>query len=291
VSEVLYQELVVGPGKAKLRQESVHLTDWPDVRLALVDLALETSVAHVRDAVRLGRRLRERHRLKTRQPLRRLTLVHHDAAVRDAFSAHRDQLLDELNVRDLAVHAREDDLATLSCKANFKTLGKRYGRDMKAAAAEIERFDLDTFLRLEKGEAVDVLGQPVTLEDVVVRREPRGDVVIETEGPLVVALDTELDDALRREGIVRELVSKIQQLRKENGLAVTDRIRVTIHTTDGGLLAALGDRDARTWIRGEVLADGEDDLAVERGQGSGTILATVDREISLDLDIEVAAPR
>ncbi len=291
VSEVLYQELVVGPRRAKPGQESVHLTDWPDVRMSLVDLALETAVAHGRDAVRVGRRLRERHRLKTRQPLRRLTLVHHDPMVREAFTAHRDQLLDELNVKELGVHAREDDLATLSCKANFKTLGKRYGKDMKAAAARIEQFDLDTFLRLENGEPVDVLGQPVTLEDVVVRREPRGDVVIETEGPLVVALDTELDETLRREGIVRELVSKIQQLRKENGFAVTDRIRVDIRTKNVGLLAALDDRDARAWIRGEVLADGEGDLVVERGEGSGTTLATVDREIRLDLDIEFAAPR
>jgi isoleucyl-tRNA synthetase len=285
VAEVVYQELVVGAGKAKPGDDSVHLTDWPEVRDALVDRALEDAVAHVRDAVRLGRRLRERHRLKTRQPLRRLTIVHHDAAVREAFETHRDQLLDELNVRELAVRARGDELATLSCKANFKTLGKRFGKEMKDAAAVIEAFDNDTFVRLEDGAAVEVLGKPVTLEDVVVRREPRGDVVIETEGGLVVALDTELDDALRREGMVRELVSRLQQMRKEQGFAVTDRIRVTVHTRDPGLLTALADEAARTWIRGEVLADGDEGfLVVDDGAGT-TALSVVDREIALDLTV------
>jgi isoleucyl-tRNA synthetase len=202
--------------------------------------------------------------------------------VREAFETHRDQLLDELNVRELAVRARGDDLATLSCKANFKTLGKRFGKEMKDAAAAIEAFDTETFARLEDGATVEVLGRPVTLEDVVVRREPRGDVVIETEGSLVVALDTELDDTLRREGMVRELVSRLQQLRKEQGYAVTDRIRVTVSTRDAGLLAALADEVTRGWVTGEVLAEG---FVVDEDGADATTLSVVDREIPLDLAI------
>lgn len=251
ISEVLYQSLVVAPGRAKAGEDSVHLTDWPVVKSELRDPGLEEAVAHTRQAVGLGRRLRERHKLKTRQPLRRLTVVHHDAAVRDALVAHRELLADELNVKEVEVRAAGDDLATLSFKANFKTLGKRFGKDMKLAAEAIEAFGPPELAALERGDTVGVLGQPVSLADVVVRRESRADVVIETEGALIVALDPTLDPALIDEGVARELVSAVQKARKESGLAVTDRIRLHVAGGDGSVERAVGSGT----IGRDVLAD------------------------------------
>src|SRR5690606_17543251 len=103
LSEAIYQNLVVGPGVARPGEDSVHLCDYPEVDEARIDRALEQQVATTRLVVRLGRRLRERHQIKTRQPLARVTVVHHDPLVRAAVQGHADRVADELNVKEVVV--------------------------------------------------------------------------------------------------------------------------------------------------------------------------------------------
>ncbi|MBX2801632.1 MAG: isoleucine--tRNA ligase [Myxococcales bacterium] len=283
-AEGLYQSLVVQAGCQQGDQDSVHLCDWPTVSTDVIDAALERQVADTREVVRLGRRLRERHRLKTRQPLRAITVVHHDADARAGIEAHAELLAEELNVKEVRVVAEGDELATLTCKPNFKTLGRRYGKEMKQAAAVISGWGASEWAQLQAGEELSVLDQPVTADDVIVRRDPRPDVVIETEGSLIVALDTELDDALLREGIAREFVSAVQKQRRDDGLAVTDRIRLTVHTRDSDLREAI--EHSREWVSGEVLAV---QVEVQDADGSDVTLATV--KGSHDLSLTLAADR
>jgi hypothetical protein len=181
-------------------------------------VAHNKTIAHIRDVVRLGRKLRERQEVKTRQPLRRLTVVHHEEAV----------------------------------------------RDMKEAARLVEGFGQAELSRLEGGEEVVVLGQPVGLQDVVVRRESRAGTELETEGSLVVALDFELDPGLLQEGIARELVSVLQKMRKEAGLSITQRISVSLETDDELVLSAL--EAQRGFVANEVLA-----THLERGSAGGEL--------------------
>ena len=279
-AEQLYQNLVVDAGCQEGDQDSVHLCDWPTVETSVIDEALEHEVQWTRDVVRLGRRLRERHRLKTRQPLRALTVVHHDPTVRAAIEAHADLVADELNVKGVVVRADGDDLATISCKPNFKTLGRRFGKQMKQAAQEIGTWGAAEFAQLDEGASIEVLGEAITSEDVVVRRDPREDVVIETEGSLIVALDTDLDDALVQEGIARELVSAVQKARKDQGLDITDRIALTVQSADEALRAAVDAR--RDWIAGEVLAESVD---VAAGGEGAVELATVGGTHRVDLTV------
>jgi isoleucyl-tRNA synthetase len=281
-AETLWQSLVVAPGVAGPEQDSVHLTDWPRVDPARIDRDLEQAVAWTRDVVGLGRRLRERTRLKTRQPLRRLTVVHHDAAFRAALQTHTALVQDELNVREVVLVAEGHDLASVTCKANFKTLGKRFGKDMKSAAAVIEAFGASELATLEAGGSVEVLDQAVTPEDVVIRRESKGSLVIEVEGALIVAFDTEVDDALLAEGLAREVVSMLQKLRKETGLAVADRIVATVTTDDPVLTGALRAHEA--WVRGEVLAT---ELRLVAGAGS-EVVGSVRAEHLASLSVQVA---
>ena len=250
ISEALYQHLVVAPGEGEI--DSVHLCDYPQVNDALIDADLETQITAVRAVVRMGRALRERHRLKIRQPLRRVTVVHHEPTICQMLQHHADLICEELNVKDLATRSSDTDLAALSFKANFKRLGRRYGRQMRDAAAAISQLGAADWQSMCDGGTVDVLGQPITAEDVMVTRTPKGDVVIETEGPLTVALDTELDDVLRSEGLAREVTSRVQRLRKETGLSVTDRIALVLITEDAGLSAALDTHGEA--IAAEVLA-------------------------------------
>jgi isoleucyl-tRNA synthetase len=151
---------------------------------------------------------------------------------------------------------------------------------MKSAAAAIEAFGAGELAALERGDRVDVLGQPVTHEDVVVRREPRADVVIETEGSMIVALDPTLDEGLVREGIAREVVSTVQKLRKEGGLEITDRIRLVVHSADAVLRGAV--ESERASIAADVLAVA---IEVDAAPGDAVVLQSVQGEHALTIEI------
>ena len=250
ITEALYQSLAVEPGVAD--HDSVHLCDYPEVDTALIDADLEAQVSVVRQVVSLGRALRERHRLKTRQPLRRVTVVHHDPQVLAAVDAHADLIADELNVKSVNARSDDADLCELSFKANFKTLGRRLGKRMREGAAAIAQLDRTAWQTLHDGGSLTVADEAITADDVLVTRAPKGDVVIETDAALTVALDTVLDDDLRREGLAREVTSRLQRLRKDTGLEVTDRISVVLSTSSEALTAAL--ESQRDFISAEVLA-------------------------------------
>ena len=276
VSEAVYQSLAVEPGVTE--HDSVHLSDYPEPRSELVDEDLERQMALVRQVVGLGRTLRDRHRLKIRQPLRRLTVVEHDEVALEAVTSHADLIADELNVKVVETSVEDSSLCHLKFKANFKALGPRLGKRMKEAAGAIAAFGRDDWAVLQDGGSLEVAGEPVGLEDVVVEREPRGDVVVENEGSLTVALDTELDDELIQEGLARELVSRLQRMRKDAGLEITDRISLVLATDSADLRTAL-DRQ-RDRIAGEVLASS---LAVEAGAGGATSFDIEGHEVAVTM--------
>ncbi len=237
ISEALYQSLVVEPGVEG--PKSVHLCDFPEVEEQAIDKELEREISLIRQTVRMGRALRERHKLKTRQPLRQLTVVHHDPAICAAVERHREELLEELNVKRVVARSDDADLAELSFKANFKRLGRRLGRKMKAAAAEISALRRETWEQLQEGDTLEIQGVQIEAEDLIVSRQPKGDVVIQVEGALTLALETELDEELLKEGLLREALSRLQRARKEAGLAVTDQIHLELGCSSPLLRGAL----------------------------------------------------
>lgn len=250
ITETLYQDLVVTPGCEG--PDSVHLCDYPQPDESLIDSDLEAAVALTRQVVGLGRALRERHKLKTRQPLAKVTVVHHDPTARAALLAHAELIQAELNVKAIEVLEDAHTLAKVSFKANFKTLGRRFGKKMKIVAGRVAQITDAEWTELQAGGSLDIEGGSVTAEDVMVTREAIGDVVIQTEGAVTVALDTELNPALIEEGLAREITSRLQRARKDNGFEVTDRIAVTVTTRSAALLAALANQ--RDYVAAEVLA-------------------------------------
>ncbi len=252
MTEAMYQDLVVHPGMASPGKDSVHLCDYPAIETAKLDSELEAEVALVRQVASMCRALREKHKIKTRQPLARLMIVHHDSAVHRALERCLELLADEVNVNEVSLKDDDADLCTLTIKANFRSLGQRLGPKMKEVAAAIAGFSREQWHRLQSGATFSIAGEAIGKEDVVVSRSPRGDVVIETEGALTVALDTHLDEELLREGLVREVVSRIQKSRKEAGLEFTDRIELTLYCDEPLLLDAL--KRNRDHIAEELLA-------------------------------------
>ena len=246
--------------------ESVHCCDYPVADAACRDEALERQMELTMTAVKLGRFLRTQHNLKVRQPLSRAVLLAPDAAGAELLKGTLDIIGEELNVKSIEFGADEDALVTRSAKANFKVMGKKLGKNMKEAAAMVEKLDSATIGQIINGNAytltlADGTEFALSAEDLIVQRSEKAGLVVASESGVTIALETALTPELEAEGLAREIVSKVQNLRKENGLEVTDRIKLAI-AGDADVVAAANTH--AEYIKNEVLAL---ELAVAEGCG------------------------
>ena len=236
-------------------KESVHLMDYPVYDERLRDEELEFQMSAVQKAVSLGRSLRNQFNLKNRQPLQSVALVTRNAQEKKVLAAMSDTIAEELNVKQVIFHEREDELVEYSAKANFKVLGKVLGPRMKAAAQKIAELSNDQIAALLEGQRLslplDGTELELTAENVLVERREKESLKVVNDGTLTVGLDTRITQELRNEGYARDLVRGIQNLRKESGLEVTDRINLTVGG-DSGLEAAFS--EFSSFISGETLA-------------------------------------
>ncbi len=212
--------------------ESVHLADYPVYNEQLRDTALEFKMMTVQKAVSMGRSLRYQFNLKTRQPLKAVELVTRNPEEKTVLLEMEESIRDELNVKEVVFHEKEDELVEYSAKANFRVLGKELGPAMKIAAVQIETLSSAEIQSLLDGAtlSIEVEGRHVelTAEKITVNRIEKANLKVVNEGTLTVALDTEVTEDLLMEGCVRDLVRGVQNLRKERGLEVTDRITLYV---------------------------------------------------------------
>jgi isoleucyl-tRNA synthetase len=222
---------------------SVHLARFPEITRER-DPALEAAMDAIRRLASLAHGARQERKLPVRQPLARMQVAVPTAVRGPA-----------LNVKSIETVSSDADLVRLRGRPNFRSLGKRYGKRTPQIAAAASGLTADQLRGLEQGleAALDVDGERVTYlpEDVVVEREVASDWIVASDGPYVVALDPRLTDELRREGTAREVVNRIQRLRKEAGYVYTDRIGVWM---DGGAPVLEAARVYAEFIRGETLA-------------------------------------
>jgi isoleucyl-tRNA synthetase len=274
IADEIYRNLSAPVRAQSGAADSVHLCDWPEYRADEEDTELDERMDIVIRTVSMGRALRTAHGLKVRQPLQALHVATRDVRTRSALAEMSDLVLDELNIKELKIGEREDDLVTFTVKANFKTLGPKLGKDVQRAAKAIAALPVPTVLAIEAGEpyplVVDDLSVVLEPADVIVQRNERAGLFVECQGALAVALDPQLTPALVEEGHAREFVNRVQNLRKETGLKVMDRIRIRFHTASGELQRAL-ERHAAV-IRSETQADALEASAVPLGNGSTTDL-------------------
>ncbi len=250
ITEHLYQDLVARHDPAAVR--SVHHRDFPEAQDSLIDTELESSMAVVREVVRLGRNLRKKEGHRVRQPLASLTVLTHDPEIAAAVKVHADIISEELNVKQVMASGDEAALVRLSAKANFRKLGPELGSEMQTVAAGIAALTAKDLEDILEGGSVEIAGHPITLADLIVERTPIEGVIVETGADFACALDTTLDETLVQEGIAREIVSRVQRLRRAAGLDVVDRINLTWHSTDPEIGTAFAIH--HDIIAGEVLA-------------------------------------
>jgi isoleucyl-tRNA synthetase len=234
--------------------DSIHFTDFPRPSGRPRDLELEKSMKAAMDIVEAGRAARNGAVLKTRQPLARLLVSRGVAEAAAAVQHLGDVIADELNVKEIEL-AGPERLFRIEAKPLFKTMGPAFGKDVNRVAEVIRGLSPDRAARLAAGEAVpaELDGKNITIEPahVEIVRHPAGGLALSEQGGLVVALETALTPELVEEGVVRELVHRLQNLRKEQGLAVTDRIHVE-YCASPGLEKAI--RTHETMIMSETLA-------------------------------------
>jgi len=281
VTEQLYQGLVVDQRPPTAGAPvSVHHADYPVADGADIDRGLEEAMASVQVIVRAGRSLRTANHIRTRQPLPTLTVLTRDPRVRAAVEGHRDVIADELNVKQVEVSDDEGALVELSLKPNYRVLGPRLGSRMGEVAGAIQALPPDRISRLLAGETIDFAGVPLTVDDLLVQRQPRPGLVVTADRNWSVALDCSTTPELVSEGLAREVVNRVQALRRQLGLQVSDRIRLGLQTQDPDLLLAI--QTHRAFIANEVLA-----IEVEPAANPPT---TVEIEgIKLGLAVEKAA--
>lgn len=255
VTEEIYQNLVRTGEAAASQPESVHLCDFPVADRSKRDFELETKMAITQQAVSMGRAIRSMHNLKIRQPLRALHLVTKESQEKRILIEMEDIIREELNVKEIIFRENEEELVEYSAKANFRKLGRELGKDMREAATKIEALSGREIQGLMEGTtlSIDVAGRTLDLsgDDVLVQRSERDNLKVLNEGSLTVALDPEITEELRQEGLVRDLIRQIQNLRKESGLDVSDRIHLTIAADDRVKVAVLANEE---YLMGETLA-------------------------------------
>jgi isoleucyl-tRNA synthetase len=251
-------------------EPSVHLCDWPEPGPR--ELELEEAMAVARETVRLGLAARGQAKVKVRQPLHEAVVV---AAGRERAAIERlaDVVREELNVKELRFVEQADELGSYEVRPNYRTLGPRFGRHMPQAAAAIAALDPRRVTATLRdggaiGISIDSHEHSLTPEDLVLAMQPLPGYQLEREGSHAVALELTLDDELRREGLAREVVHAVQSARKAAGLAVEDRIVLTLDGDDELLDAA---RAFEPYVAGETLA-----TQVAFGGGANGQAATIE---------------
>jgi isoleucyl-tRNA synthetase len=261
--------------------DSVHLRDFPEPDPALADPDLEAAMDAVRLTVELGRAARAQAKAKMRQPLRKAVIVANDAE-RAAISASAALVKAELNVKELDFVAEESELVSYAVKPNYRSLGPRFGKRMPQVAAAVEALDPVHVAAVmadggQVGINVDGDEHTIGAEEVTLSLQPLEGYEVEAEAGHAVALQLELDDELRREGLAREIVHAVQNARKEAGLEITDRIELSLGGDEELLAAARAHED---YLSGEVLATA---VAYDAAEGVEAKLDGRDLRISIAL--------
>jgi isoleucyl-tRNA synthetase len=256
--------------------DSVHLRDFPQVDDSLHDPELEAGMAAVQRTVRLGHAARSAGKVKVRQPLRRAVIVANEAE-RAGIDARADLVTAELNVKELDFVSEQGDLVTYEVKPNYRTLGPRFGKRMPQVAAAVAALDPAHVASTlseggEIGISIDGADHTLAAEELTMALRPLEGYEVEAEAGHAVALQLEIDEELRREGLAREIVRTVQNGRKEAGLEITDRIALGLGG-DAELIEVA--REHESYVAGETLATsisfGDDD-----GAGSAVTVTTID---------------
>jgi len=261
---------------------SVHLADFPVSQNAFIDKQLEAQMQLAQDIASMVLSLRRKVNIKVRQPLQSIMIPAIDISQKENIEAVKDLILSEVNVKSLNFVEDTADILVKKVKPDFKKLGPRYGKIMKQLAAAIQTMTMQEIAQFETSGSFsfDIEGEKriIELSDVEIISEDIPGWLVANEGRLTIALDITITGELKKEGLARELVNRIQNLRKHSGFEITDKIRLTISSSEEMYEAI---QEHRTYISNQVLATSIDSVnQVE----DGTVLDFEDFNLTVQIE-------
>ena len=277
-ADQLYLDLTKATQREQL--QSVHLANFPVADDKFIDRELEERMEMAQKITSMVLALRRKVNIKVRQPLLQIMIPAVDQRQKAHIEAVKDLIMSEVNVKELNFVEEGKGVLVKKVKCNFRTMGKKFGKLMKGIAAQMEALDQDAIANLERVGNINlsVEGNEVVVEatDVEIISEDIPGWLVSNEGNLTVALEVELTEELVKEGMAREIINRIQNLRKESGLEITDRIKVTLAPNEqiDAAVDAFG-----SYIKSQVLAD---EITVAANDGKEIAF----EEFSLNIKIE-----
>jgi isoleucyl-tRNA synthetase len=229
LSDHIYQELKVFGAKT---EESVHLCSYPEANEKMINATLETAVGRMEQVILLGRQKRVQESVKVKTPLKTLKIIHQDQHLLEEIKKLEEYIKIELNMKTIEYMTNESDFVTLSAKPNSPVLGKKLGKDFAAFRPLIEKLSSVEVQKIEDGGTVNLNGVIFNSEEILVFRTAKEGTQAVTNRFVTIDLDCTLDQDLIDEGLAREIVSRIQKTRKDSNFNVSDRIEVTVHTSE-----------------------------------------------------------
>ena len=277
-ADQLYLDLTRATNREQL--QSVHLANFPVADEKYIDRELEERMEMAQKITSMVLALRRKVNIKVRQPLLQIMIPAVDQRQRAHIEAVKDLIMSEVNVKQLNFVDDGKGMLVKKVKCNFRTMGKKFGKLMKGIAAQMEALEQEAIADLERNGSINLMveGSEVTVEvaDVEIISEDIPGWLVSNEGNLTVALEVELTDELVKEGMAREIINRVQNLRKESGLEITDRIKVTLapNAQTDAAVAAFGD-----YIKSQVLAD---ELFVANNDGKEIAFEDFNLNIKID---------
>ena len=277
-ADQLYLDLTRATKREQL--QSVHLANFPVADEKCIDRELEERMEMAQKITSMVLALRRKVNIKVRQPLLQIMIPAVDQRQRAHIEAVKDLIMSEVNVKQLNFVDDGKGMLVKKVKCNFRTMGKKFGKLMKGIAAQMEALEQEAIADLERNGSINLMveGNEVTVDvaDVEIISEDIPGWLVSNEGNLTVALEVELTDELVKEGMAREIINRVQNLRKESGLEITDRIRVTLapNAQTDAAVAAFGD-----YIKSQVLAD---ELFVANNDGKEIAFEDFNLNIKID---------
>ena len=246
----LFQDLNAVSGKHSA--SSIHLSDFPKSDASVIDKDLERKMQMAQNVTSLALSLRKKERLRVRQPLQKIMIPILNANMQKDIDGVSTIILSEINVKEIEFLGKDSDVLTKQIKPNFKTLGPKFGKDMKLISGVVNQFSADDIKKIEK-DGNYLINESITIDisDVEITSKDIPGCIVATNNGLTVALDITLSDELREEGLAREFINRIQNLRKDSGFEVTDKVKIQVEKNDS-LTAAI--KNNFTYICDETLA-------------------------------------
>ena len=281
-ADLLYTDLNKITGKEA--DQSIHLADFPVCNESLINRDLEEKMALAQKASSMILGLRRKEKLKVRQPLARIMVPVLNKDFRQQFDSVKNIILSEVNVKEVEYLTDAAGIISKKIKANFKTLGPKYGKLMKQISGEIAGFSQQDISRLEKtgNYELNINGESILLspEDVEIQTEDIPGWLVASEGNLTIALDIHLTGDLKLEGIAREFINKIQNIRKESDFEVTDRIVLRIQKHDFYNAAVEKYKD---YISNQTLAS--ELIMMDKVEDENSYLAEIDTDVTARIQV------